>query len=175
MIHVPFPSFSLDWDRPHGTVCTRYPDGTCSASYCVWEDDYHGMLLGMSREEHRLHHELAHHLVGGCAPDAEAGGCAIVWRDAHGQPQPQPEAGQREWLIMALQYHSRGLSANLPSLAPLAAWGADPRELSAELARLFWLAQHVPNEARLPVRKPLVTEGVREVVLPGINSNQKAA
>jgi hypothetical protein len=139
-----WPGFRLEFDQATGRAVTRYPDGTHSGCGVVEADRFHARLLGLTPEEHRLQHELAHHLVGALYSRGAAGGCPIIYRDAHGVPQPQPEADILEWRITALQYHSRGRrydEGRIGALIDIEKAGADPYELAALLGVLMAAAQ----------------------------------
>jgi hypothetical protein len=112
-----FHAFPLLYTPDTGEAVTHYPDGLLSGVGLPAEhDQYHGNLLGLTPGEHHLHHELAHHLVGELSPwpggdDALAyGGCPIARLSATGGHVDPEWARDREWLITAVQYGSRGLS-----------------------------------------------------------------
>lgn len=98
-----FGEFTLTFDPHAATVVTTYPDGTWSGGAVVREDAHHAARLGLAPLEHRLHHELAHHVVAIARRATLGGGCPIIWRSAHGHPQG-PEAATDEWVITAFQY-----------------------------------------------------------------------
>lgn len=145
-----FPKFNLVWDKETGQTTTYWKDGTESPTWCHWEDEYHGNLLGITAQEHRLQHELAHHLVGMHAPDGkDIGGCLIVWREAHGEEHPEEWSKEREWLITALQYRSCGTNANTSQLVE---WGVQENSLAHRLNSLLHYAQIADEDGVIHVR-----------------------
>jgi len=98
--------FRLVYDGTTGAVHTHYPDGTVSGCGPVPEDAEHGALLGLTPGEHRLAHEMAHHLcalASGVGDDRQ--GCPIVRADALRQPMP-PDADTLEHRITAFTYYA---------------------------------------------------------------------
>lgn len=135
MIAYEWPGFRLEYDPATGGAYTIYPDGTRSGCEPHEDDQYHADLLGFTAAEHRLQHELAHHLVGGLFDPSPVGGCPIVYADAHGQPMPK-DADVLEWRITALQYHARGRrydEGRIGALLDIEAAGEDPYELAYQL------------------------------------------
>lgn len=101
-----FPGFFLKYTVKTGEVFTRYNDGTWSGCAPGPDDTFHGNKLGIIAGQHRLLHELTHHIVGLVMPEDGIVGCPIIWRDAHHQPQVYPDADTREWWITSLSYHA---------------------------------------------------------------------
>lgn len=134
-----WPSLRLEWDTRAGYADTIYPDGTHSGCWPHSDDAFHGMRLGLTPEEHRLHHELAHHLLGFALGNENGSG--VVWRDAHQETQPERKAELEEWMTTALQYLSLGKSADFGALVDIQGYGIDVRLLSQRLRALMDLAQ----------------------------------
>jgi len=101
--------FTLSFDPTTGEAITRYAGGRWSGCAPVPDDAFHAERLGITRSEHRLEHELAHHLFGYAKGFV---GSPIIWRDAHGVAQKQPDSDLEEWMVTALQYLSHGHQAN---------------------------------------------------------------
>jgi len=153
-----WPAFTLVLDDTLGVVLTRYPDGSWSGGAVVDDDAFHARLLGLTPIEHRLAHELAHHVVALAEQDAtfvageepEGGqGCPIIRADAHGWPQA-PDAHVREWRISAFTYYALGrgmrdagewgalidlqrAGVDLPALAAWYRWLFDARAFGVEI------------------------------------------
>jgi hypothetical protein len=129
----------MDYDGT--TVVTRFADGMKTGGGCVPEDSFHAPRLGMTPEEHRLHHELAHHLVGIAVFGAEHS--PVLWRAAHSTPQPEGDAGLEEWIVTAVQYASMGRPIHdtrhhpATALAEMEIRGADPFRVARHLRALF--------------------------------------
>jgi hypothetical protein len=100
VLYLEHDSFKLYYDEISGYVNTVYPDGTNSGCYPNEDDAYHGRLLGISAGQHRLLHELAHHVIGLVYSHKT---CPIVWADAHGLEMPE-NAQELEWIITAISY-----------------------------------------------------------------------
>jgi hypothetical protein len=96
-----FENIRLQYNKETGATYTYYPDDKWSGCDPIPEDDFHANILGITNKEHRLEHELIHHVLG-----FELGhyGSPIIDRDAHSQPQPQREAELEEWKVTAFQY-----------------------------------------------------------------------
>lgn len=99
-----WPGFSLVLDRDAGTVATVYACGRASVTGIGADDVFHAERLGLTPLQHRMAHELAHHLVGLAMGRGTLGtGCEIVWSDAHGRPLPA-DAGALEHAYTAATY-----------------------------------------------------------------------
>lgn len=151
-----WPAVRLVYDPVAETVVTHYPGGHWSGGGVVPEDEEHAWDLGLRTPlAHRLHHELAHHLVGRARklPASELNGCRIVFRDAHHIPQQFPQASTDEWMITAVQYAARGrmmrdaddygalldlhrAGVDLPALYRLLTWCMDAAELGVHAVYL---------------------------------------
>ena len=173
-----WPTFYLNHEPETGQTFTFYRDDIWSGCGVVPEDHEHAAALGITPAQHRLVHELGHHLVG-LHYYADPNGSPIVYRDAHNIPQEAggmvkpdwSEADREEWMTTALTYmaytgpksgmrvHYKPAEYDVWAIKELESCGADPWGLAR---RLRWLMD-------------AATEGVREVVLPGITPNQKAA
>lgn len=98
------------YTRESGHTLTVYGAGEnrwWSGSDPNQDDAYHAERLGITQREHRLQHELAHHLVG-FAYYWNSHGSPIIWRDAIHEVQPTRDAELEEWMVTALQYLSCG-------------------------------------------------------------------
>ena len=161
-----WPTFYLHHEPETGQTFTFYRDDVWSGCGVVPEDHEHAAALGITPQQHRLAHELAHHLVG-LHYYGDPYGSPVVWRDAHGTPQEEggmvkpdwSEADREEWLVNGLVY--------LAYEKPHDVWAV--KELETKAGSAWALAR------RLRWLMDAATEGVREVVLPGITPNQKAA
>lgn len=109
-----------------GETFTTYEDGCWSGCAPVPDDTIHANELGITPARHRLEHDLWHHLVGIFV--YRTLGSPIIWRDAHGTPQPKGRieyqvegriinlsekrvwgpCEEEEWLVTALshRYHN---------------------------------------------------------------------
>lgn len=149
--------FRLTYSAAGGHAVTHYALGRWSGCGVNDDDRYHAARLGINPEEHRLQHELAHHIVGGLFGPAPVGGCPIIYRDAHGLPQPQPESDLLEWRITALQYHARGRSydaGRIGALLDIERAGADPYRLGTLLETLLAVARLGVPEIAVPLAHP---------------------
>lgn len=135
-----FPGFVLKYCPTSGEVITYYPDGAWSGCKPVPDDTFHGNKLGIIPGQHRLLHELTHHVVGLVMPEEGITGCPIVWRDAHHEAQEHPSASTREWRITALSYHVMEKVYNpdqFGALMDFAKADLDPYKLGAGLKALI--------------------------------------
>jgi len=127
-------NFYMTWDPESGSVYTHYADGSKSGCGLVPEDHIHAGLLGITSQEHRLQHELAHHIVGRRLPTSVNEGCSIIWNDAHDISQDQPEADVQEFLYTTIQYASRWKQYNRDHGLLYLEWmGISPNVLIGEL------------------------------------------
>jgi len=138
---------------PAGTVLTHYPDHTRTGGEVVEEDALHAEALGLSPLEHRLLHELAHHVVAleRGVTDGEHG-CWILWRSAHGLPQRE-EAGTDEWYVTAVSYAA--YAAQLPSAGHYGAL-MDLQALGIHVPTLCRRLRWLMDAARLGVPEVVV-------------------
>jgi hypothetical protein len=118
-------------------------------------DEYHAPRLGISPQDHRLLHELAHHMIGAHCFQKRSGS-PVIWRDAHGIPQPPGVSGPaeiEEWYVTALSYYLCGREPD---------WGAildmSKSTMVTELVRqVHYMLEcpfpvlHVPAEMMAPV------------------------
>lgn len=95
----------LEYEPATGTAITRYPRGRWSGCGPVPEDAMHAERLGISPGEHRLAHELAHHLVGFAAGNPL--GSHVVLCDAFHIPQDE-DGRIEEWHVTAVTYGAFG-------------------------------------------------------------------
>lgn len=149
-----WPGFRLVADHDRGTVTTHYGDGASSPTSVGPDDRYHADLLGITPFAHRLAHELAHHIVSLARGTGDGRtGCRVVWRAAHREPQPEPEAGTDEWYVTAVLYYAHGArlrhADDYGALADLARSGVD---LPALAVRLRWLLDAPEHAERVLVR-----------------------
>ena len=77
----------LVFNPEDGSAITYYGDGRWSGCAPVPDDEYHAAVLVVTPAEHRLMHELAHHLVG-FAFYGSIYGSPIIYRDAQHVEQP---------------------------------------------------------------------------------------
>lgn len=92
-------SFSIKFDGKE--TFTTFDNGHWTGGGVVPEDFFHAEKLGITPEEHRLQHELAHHVIGLMfygKPYSE-----VLWSAAHETRLPD-YANEEEWLVTALQY-----------------------------------------------------------------------
>lgn len=159
------PAFVADWEPETGVFTTRYVGGHVSACPVVPDDQYHADRLGITAAEHRLLHELGHHLMGLWyyrRPD----GSPVIWRDAHGWPQLEDgEEGDaegsfvadsklEEWRVTALGYLAMDRDADWGAMIDLQKRGISPTEAAAAL-RWLWESGRVLREGgrvTFPVR-----------------------
>ncbi len=69
----------------------------------VPEDAFHAKQLGITEKQHRLEHELLHHLVG-LFYYKDKNGSPVVYRDVHHIPLPAFYSMIEEWLVTGLTY-----------------------------------------------------------------------
>lgn len=152
IVRYEWPGFALRHNTVDGLTVTTYDD-TPRSSGCtpIADDLFHAMRLSMTDKEHRLHHELAHHIV--ARATGETLGSPIIFRDARGITQPQREAQLEEWKATALQYHSRQRldlhHYDTGALMDLQDAGADVNAVSALLEWLFQAARQTGQEIRI--------------------------
>lgn len=104
-----WPGFSLVVDPEEQTVVTTYASRHWSGGGVVPQDAEHATRMGCTPFEHRIRHELAHHLVALAAGWGNAQtGCPIVWADAHQLPQG-PHAELQEWQYTAFTDYALGI------------------------------------------------------------------
>ena len=160
-----WPGFDMVHYADTGLTVTWYPGAMASGCEPVPDDKIHATALGITPGQHRLVHELGHHLIG-LHYYQDPNGSPIVYRDAHGIPQEAggmvkpdwSEADKEEWLVNGLVY--------LAYEKPHDVWAV--KELEAKAGSAWALAR------RLRWLMDAAAEGVREVVLPGLEQ-QKAA
>ncbi len=108
IVTYPAERYTLTYDTETGAAITRYhASDRWSGCAPVPEDSFHADKLGITPGEHRLAHELIHHLVGHTYYGSY-GGSPIIYRDAHGIPQTQPDSEMEEWMVTGLTYHVYG-------------------------------------------------------------------
>lgn len=88
MLTLRFPAFRLEHCPSSGLTSTVYPDGERCDSHVVDDDSVHADELGIMPGQHRLVHELWHHIVGIHIFHSEYRSSPVIWRQAHGQPHP---------------------------------------------------------------------------------------
>jgi hypothetical protein len=117
------------------TVVTRYPDETFTGGPVVPEDSEHAALLGITPIEHRLVHEVGHHLLSRSLSGGEYG-CPILWAAAHNVEMPG-NADRLEFYITALSYFAvRGKmrqSVDAKALVQLLEVDVDLMQMAREL------------------------------------------
>ena len=161
-----WPGFDMVHYADTGLTVTWYPGAMTSGCEPVPDDAIHAAALGITSAQHRLVHELGHHLVG-LHYYADPNGSPIVYRDAHGIPQSEggmvkpdwSEADREEWMVNGLVY--------LAYEKPHDVWAI--KELESNAGSAWALAR------RLRWLMDAATEGVREVVLPGLEQQKEAA
>jgi hypothetical protein len=104
MIVYKWPKFTLKCCYNSGDVTTTYDDGHWSGCKPVKDDEFHAKRLGISDKEHRLVHELSHHLIGFAYYKQETGS-PVIYRSAHNIEQSEPDSELEEWMVTALTYH----------------------------------------------------------------------
>lgn len=159
MITFRFPTFRLNWDPSSGACFTFYRDGTKSGCGVVPEDSYHGERLDLTPEQHRLQHELAHHLVGYALYGFD--GSPVVWRDAQGVDQLEggefkpgwTEAAREEWVCNGIQYLSRDRDyEDGKAIAHAEESGVDVQKVAEHLALLMSYAISMAKLGNAEVR-----------------------
>ena len=141
------PRFWLTFNDRTGETITYYPAALAlegprwSGSTPVPDDATHAAALGITPEQHRLAHELGHHLVG-LEFYRDEYGSPIVYRDAHGLSQPPRESELEEWMVTALTYHAFGKNADYGALIDLQGGGVNVTELCAQFRWLMGAAMH---------------------------------
>lgn len=143
-----FNGFTLSWDPVSGECYTIYRDGTKSGCGVVDDDHHHASLLGISPEEHRLQHELAHHIVGVMLYGFR--GSPVVWRDAQGIDQAEgghykagwTEAEREEWVCNLIQYKSRNKAYDTGAEQHAIAHGMDVDQACRLLSDLLNCARY---------------------------------
>ena len=162
-----WPTFTLNHEPETGQTVTFYRDDIWSGCGVVEDDHEHAAALLITPQQHRLAHELGHHLIG-LHYYRDPYGSPVVWRDAHGIPQTEgglvkpdwSEADREEWMTTALTYWAfHAADYDEWAIEELGSRVEDPLLL---VRSLRWLMD-------------AATEGVREVVLPGITLNQREA
>lgn len=134
IVAYPAERYVLTYDTGTGEAITHYHESDrWSGCKPVPEDSYHGCKLGISPGEHRLSHELAHHLLGHAYYRSD-NGSPVIFRDAHALPQTQPDSELEEWMVTALTYYVYGKSYDRGALMDLEYGGVDVPAL-AEHAR----------------------------------------
>jgi hypothetical protein len=135
-------TFELLFHDQTGCTMTRYPDGSWSGCAPVDDDWHHAKRLGITARQHRLEHELAHHII--ALALGKRDGSPIIWRDAHARPQPARESELEEWTVTAFTYYAHGRiddeHCDLGALADMRKAGADVEKARAvfeEIARRF--------------------------------------
>lgn len=107
-----WPCFRLVYDLATGSAITHYDNERWSGCSPHADDQLHGDRLRITAAQHRLEHELVHHVmaIARKLPNAETQGCRIIYRDAHHLPQVEPEAADDEHLITTFTYflHDQG-------------------------------------------------------------------
>jgi hypothetical protein len=125
------------------TVITRYPDETFTGGPVVEQDHEHAALLGITPVEHRLVHEVGHHLIARALSNGEFG-CPILWAAAHNVEMPA-NASEIERSVTAVTY----AAFNKPmhhfgdylALAGLQQAGVNVPDLAAQLRWVLSTAQ----------------------------------
>lgn len=148
-----WPAFRLE-QRQGGGVYTVYADGQSTGCEPHKDDEWHGTRLGIPASAHRLLHELGHTLVG-LAYYRTDYGSPVLWRSAHDELQPQPDADLEEWLVTSLCYHACGLDADpaavdvVGALIDLRRANCDPDEMGE---RLLWMLDAPRYVSRLEMQ-----------------------
>lgn len=138
-----FPTgFRLEHDSREGYAHTHYEDGAASLCPVVKDDYFHAQQLGIAPGQHRLLHELSHHLVG--IHYYKKPSSPVIWHDAHGR-DPQAELGERasleEWMVNALVYHCFDMPTDYGALVDLQGAGAEVPKLRSQLKWLLATAK----------------------------------
>lgn len=103
-----WPRFSLTFEPSSGTVTTYYDQWRYSRVHVDEDDRTLAEQLGISPEEHKLAHELAHHLVAlHCGLDTSP----IVWRSAHFFEHPEQESHDEEAVVKAFVFYALSTEA----------------------------------------------------------------
>jgi len=129
----------LTYNRDNGFFGTSYKGTDKFSNVGVLPEDHeHAEKMGVSPQMARLTHEICHHVVGSRLPSRILGGCSIVYRDAFGIPQQQPESAVQEFLYTTLQYHIHSLvHHNNEGLVYLKWMGLDVAALNADALYLI--------------------------------------
>lgn len=133
--------YALTYDTETGEAITRYhASDRWSGCAPVPGDAYHADKLGITPSEHRLAHELIHHLVGHAYYSSD-NGSPIIYRDAHAIAQTQPESELEEWMVTALTYHVYGLPYDRGALLDLEHGGVHVTALAEHARELIGRAR----------------------------------
>lgn len=141
-----WPRFTLSYDLQNDAVTTYYDQWRYSRVLPDADDQELGDELGLPPQEHKLAHELAHHLVAvHCGLDTSP----IVWHSAHFYEHPQPESDDEEAVVKALVYYALSDEAYARDearidprrLDGLRAVGVDVDAVAAELRHLVEAAR----------------------------------
>jgi hypothetical protein len=97
-----FGSFIFEHDKETGATYTRYHDGHWTGGEPIPDDAFHAERLGITAEQHRLVHELVHHLVGFKYYNFD--GSPVLYKSARLEELPQPDTELEEWMVTAWTY-----------------------------------------------------------------------
>ena len=107
-----FGSARIVFDPVQYTVVTHYPGEHWTGGGVVHEDYEHAKLLNMKPIQHRLVHELGHHLVAQALGYYD--GCPVLYSAAHNTSLPV-NADKLEWYVTAVTYYVFGRRLRHPN------------------------------------------------------------
>jgi len=140
-----WPTFSLTYRADTGEVATFYDQWRVSRTLPDETDDFHGAALGLSAKEHKVVHELAHHLL---ALHHGLDSSPIIWCAAHCYDMPDG-ADDEERGVRALVYAAFGTprEEDEPCYASFKSAGVSLDSMVAEL-RLLHAAACITGTTR---------------------------
>ena len=119
MLTLHFPYFTLTHDPHSGLTTTTYLDGHCCPCPVVPDDSIHAQELGITPQQHRLEHELWHHLVGIYVLGLITS--PVIYKEAYNLPASSTSdsesidgpwgkygSAREEWLVTALSHLAHG-------------------------------------------------------------------
>lgn len=134
-------TFRLEHDPATGYTVTHYAGDRWSGCAPHADDQFHGDALGITAKEHRLLHELLHHLVSIAYYGSEDTG--VIFRDAHAIPQTEPESELEEWMVTALTYRFCGRDHDTGAITDLERAGVNVDTLLSRVGSLTTGVLHV--------------------------------
>ena len=92
--------FIFDYDTDTGSAYSIYAYGM-TGCLPVPDDQFHADLLGITNKQHRLVHEICHHVIGWVFYKSTSS--PVLQRDVNGHKQNEASQ-EEEWLVTALTY-----------------------------------------------------------------------
>jgi hypothetical protein len=141
IITYDFGKYLLEFNRETGKTVTRYSHGPWSGCLPVPDDAFHAEKLGITAKQHRLEHELCHHLVG--QSFYKTIGSPVIWNDAHHYEQKHPDAMLEEWMVTAFQYSIHEKPADAGAFVDMEKAGIDVCKLQKIATWLLEAPEHI--------------------------------